>query len=70
MDSMALLPTFFDRGEAEEDGVCLGREGGGGDLDVGRDDGDADLAALADVLDDVFRLGGFGGEERGHDSTG
>ncbi len=65
------MADVLDGGEAEADGLALfsgdGGEVGVGDLDVRRDDGDVHLAALADVLDDVFGLGGFAGEQRGHE---
>ncbi len=64
------MADVFDGGETEEDAVSGGGEICGGDLDVGGNDGDAELAALADVLDDIFGLGGFGGEESGHELDG
>ena len=57
----------FNCGEAEADAVTGGSEIGVGDLYVRRQDGDVDFAALADVLDDVFGLAGFTGEQRGHE---
>jgi len=62
-----VVADVLDGREAEADLVAGGGEGGGGDLDVGGNDGDVDLATLADVLDDVLGLAGFGGEERGHE---
>ena len=61
------MADVLDGGEAEADACGDGGEVGVGDLDVGRDDGDVHLAALGDVLDDVFGLGGFAGEQRGHE---
>ncbi len=60
-----VVADVLDGGEPEADRLSLfsgdGREVCVGDLDVRRNDGDVHLAALADVLDDVFGLGGFAG---------
>ena len=47
------LPDALDRGQAEADVLSLDRETELALVDVGRQDLDADLVALADVLDDL-----------------
>ncbi len=65
-----VVADVLDGGEAEADSVGGGGEVGVRGLDIGREDVDVDLAALGDVLDDVLGLGGFAGEQRGHELDG
>ncbi len=56
--------------EAEANAGGGGSEVAVGDVDVGRENGDAHVAALVDVLDHLGGVAGFGGEERGHELAG
>ncbi len=74
-DFIAGLDDGFDgvaadvlyRGQTEADGISMGGELCAGNLHVGRLDCDAHLLTLADVLDDVLGLRGFGRQQRGHE---
>src|SRR3954468_20601348 len=58
------------RGKAEADGFAVGREVCVADVDVRRLDGNAHLAALVDVLDDLVGAAGFSGEHGRHELDG
>ncbi len=53
----------FYGSKTESDGLAMGGELGAGDLYIGWFDADAKLAALADVFDNVVRLGCFRREQ-------
>ena len=63
------LADALDRGQAEADVAALDREAEVARVDVGRQDLDAHLVALADVLDDLGRRPalGFRGQQGGHE---
>jgi hypothetical protein len=62
-----VVADVLDGCETEANAVACGREVGGRDLHVRRNDGDAQLAALTDVLHNVFGLRRFRGKQRGHE---
>ena len=67
-DGFDRIPAhILDRGQAEADGVSRRREIHVGDIDVGRQDRDAHVAAFVDVLHDLVGVAGFRRQQRGHE---
>ena len=65
-----VFADVLDGGHAEADGIADGSEEEIALVDVGRKDGNAHAARFVDVLDLLFGVAGFGGEERGHKFDG
>ena len=62
-----IAADILHRGQAEADGLSMWREVRVGDIDIGRLDGNAHLAAFVDVLDDVVGRAGDRRQQRRHE---
>ena len=65
-----VFANVLDGRETKANGIADGREIEVALIHVGGKDGDAHAAGFVDVLDDFFRVAGFGGEQRGHEFDG